>query len=199
MKEIWDKRFSKENFVYGKEPNQFFKHEIEKLTPGKLLLPGDGEGRNAVFAAQLGWDVTCIDFSEEAKNKALKFASEQGVEINYILGDVLSAFPRDIKYDAIALVFLHLAEDEREILHRNVVNSLAPGGRVILESFDRDQLKHNSGGPKETSLLYTLEQIYTDYNQLELDIFSKELVELNEGDKHVGQASVIRLSGILDD
>ncbi|MCU0373551.1 MAG: SAM-dependent methyltransferase, partial [Ignavibacteria bacterium] len=85
QKNFWNERYASPDFAYGTEPNDFFKREISKLVPGKLLLPGEGEGRNAVFAAIKGWDVTAVDFSEQAKIKALKLADENNVKINYLV------------------------------------------------------------------------------------------------------------------
>ncbi len=81
MKEIWNKIYSQENFVYGIEPNNFFKEFVDKIEPGKILLPGEGEGRNTVYAASKNWDVTAFDFSEIARNKALKLAQKNNVSL----------------------------------------------------------------------------------------------------------------------
>ncbi|GJQ63471.1 MAG: methyltransferase [Melioribacteraceae bacterium] len=195
MKDFWDKRYSEKNFAYGKEPNKFFDLELRKLEPAKLLLPGEGEGRNAVSAAKLGWDVTALDYSISAKEKADKFAKETDVKINYIVTDLLEyQFPEDY-FDAAALIFLHLDEDSREKLHELIIKSLKPGGVLIGEFFSKEQLKLNSGGPKNIDMLYSLEQIYTDFHTLDLEIFSRETPLLDEGDFHNGKAETIRIVG----
>ena len=74
MKNFWDERYSNKEFVYGTLPNQFFKDQLDKLKPGKILMVGEGEGRNAVYAAKLGWQVDAIDSSNVAKEKAAKLA-----------------------------------------------------------------------------------------------------------------------------
>ena len=88
-KKFWEDKYKNPDFAYGKEPNVFFKEQIQNLKSGSILLPADGEGRNGVFAAKLGWQVTAIDLSEEGKQKALQLASEQLVNIEYIVDDIV--------------------------------------------------------------------------------------------------------------
>jgi len=193
MKDFWDKRFSEKNFAYGTAPNLFFAKEIKKLQPGKLLLPGEGEGRNAVFAALNGWDVTAVDFSESAKEKATKLAEENNVKIEYIIDDLGGYNPREEYFDVISLIFVHLPEEIRENLHTRIVKALKPGGVFIGEFFAKEQINKNSGGPKNLEMLYGMDEIYSDFHELELLKFDKETTELNEGNCHKGFAEVIRI------
>lgn len=195
MKEMWEKRFSEENYVYGKEPNQFLKEEIDKLKSGKALFIGEGEGRNAVYAASKGWQVDATDWSENARNKAINLANENNVSINYFLADFESLSIDKNSYDLIVLIFIHVDVALRKSLHSKVKNGLKHDGHIILESYDLDQLKYNSGGPRTPDLLYTLEDIYTDFNELEVIRFSKDVISLKEGPLHQGDASVIRYVG----
>lgn len=195
MKEMWNQRFAANEFVYGKEPNKYFKDKLEKLTPGKLLLLGEGEGRNAVFAAKLGWQVDAIDWSEKGKEKTTQFASENNVTVNYTVADLSEYMPPSDYYDTIGLVFLHLPPELRENVHKNVVTALKPGGKVILEAYEKDQIKNNSGGPKNLDMLYSLEEIYTDFRELDIDHFAKENIILEESRIHNGSAEVIRFCG----
>jgi len=195
LKEHWNSRYNSDEYVYGKEPNEFFKEELAKLKPGKLLLPADGEGRNGVFAAGLGWEVTSFDWSDEGKKKAEKLAGSNGVNINYIVTEASQFnFPEN-EFDAVGLVFVHLPEEEREELHRNCIKSLKPGGQLIFTAYDKTQLGKNSGGPKNIDLLYSLQQIVEDFIDLEFSVFAKETVKLSEGQLHNGYADVIKFSG----
>lgn len=196
MKNDWNARFGVEEFVYGKEPNAFFKEEIDRLKPGKILLPAEGEGRNAVYAAKKGWEVVCFDWSDEGKKKADKLAEMEGVKINYFVSEISSFDYPSGEFDAVGLVFVHLPEEEREELHKNVIKALKPGGKLIFTAYDKTQLGKSSGGPKQIELLYSLAQIVEDFIDLEFDIFAKETVELSEGRLHVGSADVIKFSGI---
>lgn len=195
MKHLWDERFAKEEYAYGKEPNTFFKQEIDKLNPGKLLLLGEGEGRNAVYAAKLGWEVNAVDWSEEGRKKAQKLADDNNVKINYILSDLSEYAPNENYYDAVGLIFLHLDPDLREKIHTKVNSTLRNGGVVILESYSKEQLPNTSGGPKDPDLLHSLEEIFSDFSDLEIISFSKEKIELFESPMHSGEADVIRFVG----
>lgn len=195
MQEMWNQRYSEKDFVYGKEPNQFFKEQIEKLIPGKILLLGEGDGRNSVFAAKLGWQVDAFDFSETAKQKALKFAESENVSINYEIADLQTAELKENFYDAVGIIYLHLPEEVREIVNAKAQKSLIKNGFLIFEAYEKDQIKNTSGGPKDVDLLYSLEDIFTDFQDLEIQKFNKENVFLNEGPLHTGAASIIRFTG----
>lgn len=195
MKELWNKRYSNEEYIYGKEPNEFLREELRKLKPGKILFLGEGEGRNAVFAATLGWTVDAVDFSDEGKRKAFNLAQEKNVKINYIINDLSEFIPNNNYYDAAGIFFLHLNEELRKSVHQKVIDALKPEGKLILEVFDKEQIKYNSGGPKDESLLYSLEEIAEDFIELDFVVFTKEKVVLNEGQGHQGEAVVIRFVG----
>ena len=196
MQEMWNQRYAEKDFVYGKEPNQFFKEQIEKLNPGKILLLGEGDGRNGIFSAKLGWEVDAFDFSEKAKEKALKYAESENVKISYTVSDLETAEIKENYYDAVGIVFLHLPEDLREKVHQKAQKSLKAGGTIILEVYEKEQLKYSSGGPKDIDLLYSLEDIFTDFQDLEIQKFVKEIANLNEGQLHSGSAAVIRFVGL---
>jgi cyclopropane fatty-acyl-phospholipid synthase-like methyltransferase len=195
MKELWNQRYSLDEYKYGKEPNQFFKEELTRLKPGRILLPGEGEGRNAVYAAASGWEVDAFDFSEAGKIKALKLAEESGAKINYDVKE-FSEFRQDkVGYDAAAIIFIHLEEDQRRSLFEKIIASLKPGGKIIFECFEKDQIKFQSGGPKDIALLYTLEDVVNLFIDLEFEKLTKEKIFLNEGKGHLGEGIVIRFIG----
>ncbi len=195
MKEKWNQRYAAKKYIFGKEPNAFLKEQIAKLSQGKILLLGEGEGRNAVYAAKLGWEVTAVDFSDEAKKKAEALAKESGVNIEYIVKDISSFAHKKNEYDAIALIFLHLPEKLRKSVHNKVVDALKPGGTLIAEFYEKEQLKYNSGGPPNSDLLYSLENIANDFKILDFLHFVKEEAQVSEGILHHGKAMVIRFVG----
>jgi 2-polyprenyl-3-methyl-5-hydroxy-6-metoxy-1,4-benzoquinol methylase len=195
MKEKWNERYASPDFIYGTEPNEFFRQQLHTLAPGRLLLPGEGAGRNAVYAAKQGWTVDAFDFSEQAMKKALYLAANSEVEINYTTATYEEFnYPRST-YDAIGLIFTHMPSIERRVIHRKLVRALKPNGLIILEAFHKEQLRYTSGGPKETDLLYDLDEIASDFEKLEKLILEKTTVVLNEGKLHTGDASVIRFVG----
>lgn len=196
MKETWNARYTGTEFIYGTEPNQFLKHELSKITPGKILFLGEGEGRNAVYAATLGWDVDAVDYSETGKYKAEKLAAENVVRINYLIKDLSTFSPKQNYYDAIVLIYLHLEEELRERVSKKVIEAAKTGGKIILEVFEKEQIKNNSGGPKNAGLLYSLQDVVEDFIDLEFEKLSKDNIVLNEGEGHQGKAAVIRFVGI---
>ncbi len=193
MKEHWNERYSASEYIYGTEPNAWLAEKLALLKPGKILFPAEGEGRNAVYAAMKGWDVTAFDQSVEGRKKALKLAAEKGVNIEYNIQDLTEFDGKKEHFDAIALIFVHLPAEIRTTVHQNLLESLKPGGYIILEAFTTRQLKNNTGGPRSEHLLYECEQIKQDFLSLELIERSELTVHLDEGPLHQGEAFVIRL------
>lgn len=193
---FWDDRFSGEEFIYGMEPNQFFKEQIDKIPkPGKLILPGEGEGRNAVYAARAGWQVDALDQSKIAKQKALMLAQQYGVQINYKVIDLNNFSPKKNSYNAAAVIFVHLPPAERVELHKKLIGSLTKGGIILLELFSKNQLGKESGGPQDISMLSSVEEIQSDFENMKTILIEERNLYLNEGSKHSGEASVIRFVG----
>ena len=196
MKNMWNERFSESSYAYGIEPNQFLKEVLQNINPVKILFPAEGEGRNAVYAASLGWEVDALDFSEAGKVKAEKLAVECNVKINYCLENLSAYSPKPGYYNAIALIYMHI--DDKELqrnIHKKSIQALKRGGKIIVEAFEKEQIKYNSGGPKKEELLFTLEEIVDDFIDMNFEILSKELINLDEGKYHQGTASVIRFVG----
>jgi 2-polyprenyl-3-methyl-5-hydroxy-6-metoxy-1,4-benzoquinol methylase len=194
MKEFWNERYNSNKYTFGKEPNDFFKEEIDKLEPEKALFIAAGEGRNAVYAAKLGWDVDATDYSEVAKQKAEKLATENDVVLNYQVQDFFKETLPTEKYDVIVIINFHLEEKQRENYNQKIIESLRPNGRIILQVFDKEQIKNNSGGPKDLNLLYTLEDIVNSFHSLEFEYFAKEnTTRFIDGTKK--EAAIIRFVG----
>ncbi len=176
MKEKWNNRYSSEEYYFGKEPNAFFKEEISKLQPGKALFIGEGEGRNSVYAAKLGWNVDCIDISEIGKEKALNLAKENNVEINYIVEDVLEYdFPKET-YDSIVIIYFHIEEELRENIHKKIINALKTNGVLIFLVYEKEHIKLNTNGPSAIELLYSLDQIVEEFIDLDFELLKKEKI-----------------------
>ena len=194
MKDMWEERYAAEEYAYGEEPNAFFKACSDGLAvPGRLLLPGEGEGRNAVYAARQGWKVDAFDFSPAAREKALRLAERHGVHINYEVADYESVRIEPKAYDAVALIFTHKHESIRRPVHRKLASALKPGGHLFLEAYSKAQLDYGTGGPPNEQMLYTLEDLREDFSNLEIVELEKLEVEIHEGRYHTGLASVVRL------
>lgn len=198
-KTFWNERYQANETTYGIEPNDFFKSQLDQLTPGKLLLPAEGEGRNALYAARQGWQVTAYDFSEVARIKTLQQALHLNLlNIEYHVQDLSQIELPENTFDAIGIIFVHLPESIRKHLHGTCVQSLRPGGRIILEVFSKSQLQYNSGGPKDYDLLSSLEILQQDFAPLTMNLMEERLIELSEGFFHSGPAHVVRMVATKD-
>ncbi len=195
-KEMWDQRYAESEYVYGTNPNEFFKQELDKLVPGKILLPAEGEGRNAVYAAEKGWNVSAFDQSDEGRKKALRLAAERSVTIEYQIRNLETIGYPENHFDAIALVFVHTPAIKRQQIHRNLIRFLKPGGTLILIGYSKEQLQYNSGGPKEESMLFSEIELIEDFLELQINSIGKIETMIQEGDFHQGKASVIQMVAI---
>ena len=193
---MWDQRYAESEYVYGTNPNEFFKKELDTLTPGKLLLPAEGEGRNAVYAAEKGWIISAFDQSEEGRKKALRLAANSDVTIDYQIRDLEALDYTPGHFDAIALVFVHSSSIKRRQIHRSFIRFLKPGGTLILIGYSKDQLKYDSGGPKEESMLFSEVELMEDFSELQINSIGKIETMIEEGDFHSGKASVIQLVAV---
>ena len=196
----WDERYKDPDFAYGKEPNLFFKEWISQFSPGMILMPADGEGRNGVFAAEIGWNVTSFDLSVEGRSKALQLARERGVSVNYIVGSLEDLTFKREAFDAIGLVYAHFSGENKSVLHKKLDEYLKPGGVIILEAFSKNhlylrKLNPKVGGPTDIKMLYSKEEIMNDFGNYEILKLEEEEIDLKEGKYHIGKGAVIRFVG----
>lgn len=196
MNNFWNERYKTIDYAYGIEPNSFLKNQLMNMIPGKILFPAEGEGRNAVYAATKGWQVTAFDQSIEGKRKADLLALQKGVKIEYKIDNFeFVEFPLE-SFDCVALVFAHINPVKRKEYHKKLISFLKPGGKLILEGFSKNQINNNSGGPRDIDMLFSEKEMENDFGSLsKLDISEEEVI-LNEGTFHQGLASVIRVTGI---
>lgn len=196
----WNERYRQSEFAYGKHPNQYLKEQLEKLPAGSILFPAEGEGRNAVFAARLGWTVSAFDISVEGKNKALQLAETNHVTIHYEVG-ALEALPyAPEQFDAMALIYAHFPADIKSQYHQTLSNYLRKGGMLIFEAFSKNHLEYlakneNVGGPKDLGSLFSIDEIKSDFANYEILELAEKEIELSEGLYHNGMGSVIRFLG----
>lgn len=200
MKEKWDERYSSKEFAYGEGPNDYLKEQLIKFPAGKILFPAEGEGRNAVYAATLGWQVYAFDQSTEGKKKAMQLADKNHVEINYEVGEFQTLNYEPGQFDAMALIYAHFPADVKSPYHKTLTTYIKPDGIVIFEAFSKKHLAYVTsnpkvGGPKEIDVLFSVEEIQSDFKDFEFIEFAEQEVELNEGLYHIGKGSVIRFVG----
>ena len=191
--EFWDMRYGDKDYAYGKEPNVYFKSFIDSHSSGKILLPGEGEGRNAVYAAINGWDVYAVDQSQAGMEKAKKLAELNDVTIDYQIQDLSVLKSDEYVYDAIALVFLHLPPQIRSAIHQKFIKLLKPGGLIMIEAFSKAQLGRQTGGPPVLEMLYDKEILLADFGELNILELYETFEEYSEGPYHQGEGAVIRM------
>jgi 2-polyprenyl-3-methyl-5-hydroxy-6-metoxy-1,4-benzoquinol methylase len=195
MNDFWNERYAEKEYAYGDLPNQFLKIQLDQLKAGHILFVCEGEGRNAVYAAQQNWQVEAFDLSEEGKKKALLLAEQNKVSLTYQIQDAATVSYPENSFDAVALIYAHFPVAIRQAVHHKIMHWLKPEGIVILEAFNPMQLENTSGGPKELSMLYTPEMVQNDFKYLSIQQLSMETISLNEGKYHRGKADVIRFVG----
>ncbi|MBO1923566.1 class I SAM-dependent methyltransferase [Thiomicrorhabdus sp. 6S3-12] len=199
---MWDKRYSSEEYQYGTEANDFLKqsvHHLPQTGTGKILCLGEGEGRNAVFLAEQGFDVTAVDASEIGLQKALALAESRGVRISTQVADLANYDLGTNRWDGIISIFCHLPEALRLNLHQKVALALKPQGVFILEAYRPEQLLFATGGPPQVELMMTLEGLKNELADLEHRHLCELEREVNEGVLHNGMAAVVQLIATKED
>ncbi|MCT4637339.1 MAG: class I SAM-dependent methyltransferase [Bacteroidales bacterium] len=201
MKEFWDNRYSSDEYVYGKEPNSFYKEYLDKINySANILFPAEGEGRNAVYAAKMGHSVLAFDISSSGKDKALRLAKDSGVTIEYLVGDLKSLNLKPESFDIAVLTSAHFPPNLRQGLHRDIAALIKPDGIIILEGFSVNNLQIRRdnpevGGPDREDMLFTKQMIADDFSEFEIITLEEVDTILNEGDLHNGKGKVIRFVG----
>ncbi len=196
----WDDRYRNEAFAYGIEPNNYLKAQLAKLPAGTILFPAEGEGRNAVFAAKLGWNVSAFDISVEGKNKAFLLAETNNVKIEYQVGALQTLNYNAEQFDAVALIYAHFPTAIKSFYHKVLDSYLRKGGVVIFEAFSKKHIDYIAkdekvGGPKDEAMLFSIEELKADFVNYEIIELVEQEIELSEGIFHNGKGSVIRFVG----
>ncbi len=193
QKELWNKKFENEEYFYGTKANKFIEKSSKKFLPsGDILCLGEGEGRNAVFLAKHGFNVSAIDISEQGLEKLEKLADKNSVKINTTCEDLLEWEPKE-RYDVVLSSFLHIHKEQRKEFFENIEESLRENGLFVGEFFSAGQLVYETGGPKEINLLYTLKDFEENFEECDIIRLSEDIVNLDEGKAHQGEACVIRV------
>ncbi|AZB26741.1 methyltransferase domain-containing protein [Chryseobacterium bernardetii] len=196
----WNERYTHEEFVYGTAPNNYLEEQLKKLNPGTILFPADGEGRNSVYAALQGWEAYSFDISEQGKYKSLQLAEQNGVTIDYKVGELQTLSYHEQQFDVIALIYAHFPGDIKSSIHQMLDQYLRKGGFIIFEAFSKKHLDYVTknekvGGPKDIESLFSIEEIKADFPGYSIIELQETEIELREGLFHNGTGSVIRFVG----
>ena len=192
----WDERYAQENWVFGTEPNDFLREEAHRIPKGRVLCLGEGEGRNSVYLAELGYEVVGVDRSQVGLDKAQALAQERGVFVETVLSSVEDFDLREGEWEGIVSIFFHLPPDLRRRVHRAVVEGLAPGGILILEAYTPGQLGLGTGGPSDPTRLMTMDMLSEELEGLEVLVAREMEREVQEGQMHRGRGSVVQYVGV---
>ena len=191
---MWDERYQTTEYIFGDKPCQWLTMNQHRLPQsGQALALGDGEGRNGVFLAELGLQVTSVDLSEVGLRKARDLATKRGVAIQTVQADLKHYEIDPESQDLIVSIYCHLPDAIRKLVNERAEVALKPGGLFILEAFHHSQLKYQSGGPKTTDLLYDLDALLDDFQTLQILEAFDGLCYLDEGTRHSGIGHIVRL------
>jgi SAM-dependent methyltransferase len=155
----WDRRYAGSELVWTAEPNRFVVAEVQDLAPGRALDIAAGEGRNSVWLASRGWQVTAVDFSAAGLDKGRRLAEARGVTIDWVHADVRDYQPEAGSFQLVLVAYLQLAESELDGVLRRTATGLAPGGVLLVVGHDVTNLTEGTGGPPDPAVLYTPESI----------------------------------------
>jgi 2-polyprenyl-3-methyl-5-hydroxy-6-metoxy-1,4-benzoquinol methylase len=199
-KEFWNNRYAEKEFAYGIEPNQFLEQTLRSIPVGNVLFVAEGEGRNALYAAKLGWKVDAFDQSEEGKNKALLLAEEHSVKLNYAVADLMEIKYEPNSFDVVALIFAHFSPVDKKQYNQAITKYVKQGGYIIFEAFSKTHLQYNStnpqaGGPSNSDMLFSVQEIVEYFPNFEILTLEEKVYHLKEGAYHKGEGSVIRFLG----
>jgi SAM-dependent methyltransferase len=190
---MWDERYSTEEFVYGKGPNDFLRQNVHRLKSGSILCLAEGEGRNAVYLARLGFDVTAVDSSSIGLEKAKRLAHENRVSIQTVHADLNDFIIEPDSWDNIVSIFCHLPPALRAKVHAAAARGLKPDGIFLLEAYTPQQLEYGTGGPPVAELLISIDQLQQDFQTLDILHGIETEREVQEGCFHSGTAAVVQL------
>lgn len=193
---MWDERYKSTPFYYGKMPNDFVVSSVAHIPKGEVLCLAEGEGRNSVFLARSGYQVTGVDLSEQALSHAQQLAKENKVEVHYEHADLSNYEFGKNRWAGIVSVFCHLPREIRRELHRRVVEGLCVGGAFVVEAFAPAQLSLGTGGPKDPDLLISLKDLKLELEGLDFVVAEETDRIIFEGIGHNGPSAVTQLIGI---
>jgi len=191
---FWNNRFQSDAYVYGTAPNQFVREQASRWPPSASVLElGAGEGRNAIFLAEQGIDVTALDYAEEGLRKLQQLADERGVTVDTVPADVTTWTP-DRWWGGVVSTFLHLPPEERRGLYQTMQAALRPGGVLVAEWFRPEQVTggYDSGGPPSVDMMVTEDELRAHFAEDGVQMLRAVEATLDEGSHHRGPAAVLR-------
>lgn len=196
MNNFWNDRYSENGYAYGKEPNDFLRENISSFSPGaEILCIAEGEGRNAIYLAKQGFQVTSIDQSEVGIIKTIERARSENVNLTAMVANLENFEFGDKKWDGIVSIFGHLPSSLRKIVHNKILNGLKDNGIYLCEAYTQEQLKFGTGGPKDLEMFLSSEIIKSELNSLKILKLEEKNRFISEGKYHNGMSAVVQFIG----
>ena len=189
---MWDERYSGDGYAYGTEPNEFLVESFSHIPKGKVLSVAEGEGRNAVFLAKQGYDVTAVDGSAVGLEKAKRLADENGVVLELIQVDLADFDPGENKWDGIVSIFVPLPSKIRKELYKKLEKALKPNGVFLIEAYRPDQIEYGTGGGSSADTMQTKKSLLTELPNLKFFHLVELEREVIEGSFHTGVGAVVQ-------
>ncbi len=172
----WNRRYAGSELLWTAQPNRFLVAEAAGLPPARALDLACGEGRNAVWLAEQGWQVTGVDFSDVAIGKAEQLAGARRVAVAWEQADLLGYRPEPRGFDLVILFYVQLPETSRGPILRAAAEAVASGGTLLLVAHDSTNLEHGHGGPSDPAVLYTAADVVADLVDSGLHVEKAEVV-----------------------
>lgn len=192
MSNPWNERFAQETYVYGKNPNAFVEQIASQLPQGKVLCIAEGEGRNAVYLAQFGHEVSAWDYAQSGLNKTKQLATEKGVAVQTVLHDLATVEWGTDEWDAIVHIFGHFPKPVLERTWKGIEQALKPNGLYVAELYTKEQLHYGTGGPQNEALLVNPVEMLQQFSSFFVKHFYIGEVDRHEGELHNGRAHVVQ-------
>jgi len=189
----WNSRYAQEGWLFGTEPNDHLREQAHLIPPGRVLSLAEGQGRNAVWLAQLGYQVTAVDVSSTGLDGARSLAAAKQVSIETVCSDLADYAITPGAWQGIVSIFAHVDVETRRRVHAGVVAGLAPGGVFILEAYRPEQIGKGTGGPPEDDRMMNLERLRAELPGLEWLVARELDRDVLEGHRHSGRGSVVQL------
>ena len=192
---MWDEKYDSEDYIYGKQANTFLQENADAMPMGEILCLAEGEGRNAVFLAKKGYQVTAVDASMVGLNKARKLAEENECSIEFVHADLGDYDPGVDKWHGIVSIFCHVPLEIRKQLHKNIVPALKENGVLLLEAYTPAQLAHGTGGPPSEDLMMSAALLQEELPGMVFSHLQQLEREVVEGTFHSGTGAVVQAIG----
>ncbi len=192
---MWDERYDQDEYLFGTEPAAFLVDQRHHLRPGlRALAVADGEGRNSVYMAAQGVEVTAMDASRVGVAKARRLAAERGVEVDFRIADILDWEWTPDAHDLVVAIFIQfLNPDDRAIVFAGMQQTLRPGGTLLVHGYRPEQIGYGTGGPPFAENMYTEELLAASFSDLTIERLASYDIDIDEGAGHLGMSALIDL------